>query len=63
MFEQALATCLPQVPVARRGVYVDAYLGVVDSLNVELIYAGPQAYARRLRAMWVVFGDALNAAG
>lgn len=62
VFEQALGTCLPQVPVARRGVYVDAYLGVVDSLNVELIYAGPQAYARRLRAMWVVFGDALGAA-
>lgn len=63
VFEQALGTCLPHLPAARRALYVDAYLGVVDSLSVELIYAGPEAYARRLRAMWAVFGDSLKAAG
>lgn len=63
VFAQALGACLPHLPLARRGLYVDAYLGVVDSLSVELIYAGPEAYARRLRAMWAVFGDALGVAG
>lgn len=63
VFEQALRGCLPQLSAELHGLYVDAYLGVIDSLSVELIYAGPDAYARRLRAMWRVFGDSLTAAG
>lgn len=43
--------------------YRDAYMGIVDSLAVELIYAGPEAYARRLAALWKVFEDSLARSG
>lgn len=41
-------------------VFCDAYLGIVDSLHVELIYATPQAYAKRLAALSRVFSDSLS---
>jgi AcrR family transcriptional regulator len=41
-------------------VFCDAYLGIVDSLHVELIYAAPQAYAKRLAALLRVFSDSLS---
>ena len=40
-------------------VFCDAYLGIVDSLHVELIYATPQGYAKRLAALSRVFRDSL----
>lgn len=40
--------------------YSDAYQGIVDSLHVELIYATPEAYAKRLRALWRLFCDSLS---
>ena len=40
-------------------VYCDAYLGIVDSLHVELIYSTPQGYVKRLAALTRVLGDSL----
>ncbi|KQV22689.1 TetR family transcriptional regulator [Pseudomonas sp. Root329] len=40
-------------------VFCDAYLGIVDSLHVELIYATPQGYVKRLAALSRVFSDSL----
>ena len=37
-----------------------AYLGIVDSLHVELIYATPEGYAKRLAALSRVFSDSLS---
>jgi AcrR family transcriptional regulator len=41
-------------------VFCDAYLGIVDSLHVELIYATPEGYAKRLAALSRVFSDSLS---
>jgi len=41
-------------------VFCDAYLGIVDSLHVELIYATPQGYAKRLAALSRIFRDSLS---
>ncbi|MBC3301988.1 helix-turn-helix transcriptional regulator [Pseudomonas sp. SWRI18] len=40
-------------------VYCDAYLGIVDSLHVELIYSTSQGYVKRLAALMRVFSDSL----
>lgn len=39
--------------------YSDAYLGIIDSLSVELLYAG-QLYERRLNAMMMLYKNSLN---
>lgn len=57
LFNQALDG--RSIDNARRDLYVDAYLGIVDSLSVELIYAGNEAYTRRLQALWWMFEQAL----
>lgn len=62
VFGKALERQFPQLDGGRRELFVDAYLGVVDSLIVELIYAGQAAYERRLRAMWTIFAASLEAA-
>ncbi|NWN47889.1 helix-turn-helix transcriptional regulator [Pseudomonas sp. MAFF 301514] len=41
-------------------VFSDAYLGIVDSLHVELIYSTPQGYVKRLAALSRVFSDSLS---
>lgn len=41
-------------------VFCEAYLGIVDSLHVELIYATPQGYDKRLAALSRVFSDSLS---
>ncbi|MBB6291370.1 MULTISPECIES: TetR/AcrR family transcriptional regulator [unclassified Pseudomonas] len=41
-------------------VFCDAYLGIVDSLHVELIYSTPQGYVKRLAALSRVFSDSLS---
>ncbi|MCU1720366.1 TetR/AcrR family transcriptional regulator [Pseudomonas sp. 5P_5.1_Bac1] len=61
-FGKALQRQLPKLDEERRALFVDAYLGVVDSLIVELIYAGQAAYERRLKAMWTIFAGSLQVA-
>ena len=41
-------------------VFGDAYLGIVDSLHVELIYSTPQGYVKRLASLSRVFSDSLS---
>lgn len=41
-------------------VYADAYLGIIDSLHVELMYATPAAYARRATALLKLLDDSLS---
>lgn len=43
-------------------VFSDAYLGIVDSLHVELIYADEASFERRLKALWKIISDALTLA-
>jgi len=62
VFGKALEQQFPRLVAQRRQLFVDAYLGVIDSLTVELIYAGQAAYERRLRAMWTIFSASLEAA-
>lgn len=45
---------------SRLAVYADAYLGIVDGLYVELMYAAPAAYARRAAALLKILDDSLS---
>ncbi|PWB31444.1 TetR family transcriptional regulator [Pseudomonas sp. SDI] len=58
LFEQQLT----ETDVLSRQRCRDAYMGIVDSLSVELIYAGQAAYRRRLEALWWMFEGALGQA-
>lgn len=62
VFGRALELQFPRLNGERRQLFVDAYLGVIDSLTVELIYAGQAAYERRVKAMWTIFAASLEAA-
>ncbi|MGE8059253.1 TetR/AcrR family transcriptional regulator [Pseudomonas sp. NPDC089547] len=44
----------------RVALYADAYQGIIDSLYVELMYAGPAAYERRAAALLRVLEDSLS---
>lgn len=41
-------------------VYADAYLGIIDSLHVELMYADPAVYARRAASLLKILDDSLS---
>lgn len=41
--------------------YGDAYLGIIDSLHVELMYGNAEVYARRTDALLKILGDSLDA--
>lgn len=47
----------------RRELYAEAYLGIIDSLHVELFYASPQTCARRSVALFRLLGDSLALVG
>ena len=59
LFTQALRRYASALDEQQQRLYGDAYLGIVDSLNVELIYAGAGAFERRLAALWRLFGESL----
>ena len=44
----------------RLEVYADAYLGIIDSLHVELMYADPAVYARRAASLLKILDDSLS---
>ncbi len=44
----------------RVALFADAYQGIIDSLYVELMYAGPAAYERRAAALLKVLEDSLS---
>lgn len=46
--------------VTRLEIYADAYLGIIDSLHVELMYADPAVYARRAASLLKILDDSLS---
>ncbi|AIR91054.1 TetR family transcriptional regulator [Pseudomonas cremoricolorata] len=40
--------------------YADAYLGIIDSLHVELMYADPAVYTRRAASLLKILDDSLS---
>lgn len=60
-FQAQLAQAAPQIGAADRALFGQAYLGIVDSLHVELLYAGKN-YVARLQAMQRLLQDALHRA-
>lgn len=63
LFQKQLTLTCPLLPDEELQLFSDAYQGIVDSLHVELIYATPQAYERRLKAVWRLFTDSLGLLG
>ena len=59
--QQHIITALAQhhVNAAKIDYLSEAYLGLVDSLHVELMYAGVARFDIRLHAMWTLFATAL----
>ncbi|MDN2710708.1 helix-turn-helix domain containing protein [Janthinobacterium sp. SUN118] len=55
----SLGRLAPALPAARIELYAQAYLGIVDSLHVELIYAGGAALQQRHAALWQILSDSL----
>ena len=45
----------------KSALFCDAYLGIVDSVHIELLYASSEAADRRRGSLWQVFSMALNA--
>ncbi|NBA97127.1 TetR/AcrR family transcriptional regulator [Pseudomonas sp. R5(2019)] len=60
LFRAALRAQSVDMDESRLTLFSDAYLGIIDSLHVELFYAGPESYARRLRALWYIFAQSLE---
>jgi len=40
-------------------ILADAYMGIIDSLQAEILYGGKRRFRRRLKALWAVFRLAL----
>lgn len=58
-FRHNFKTCHPHSE-AQSAMYVDAYVGIVDSIHIELLYASHEAAERRRISLWKVFSAALN---
>ena len=55
----SLRRLVPSLLPQRIELYAQAYLGIVDSLHVELIYAGGAALQQRHAALWQILSDSL----
>ncbi|PMQ16796.1 TetR/AcrR family transcriptional regulator [Janthinobacterium sp. AD80] len=55
----SLRRLVPSLPPQRIELYAQAYLGIVDSLHVELIYAGGATLQQRHAALWQILSDSL----
>lgn len=49
------SSLVPNAQQLSAEVLTRTYLGLIDCLQVELTYAGPAKFARRLQAVWAVF--------
>ncbi len=56
----SLSRLAPALPAPSIELYAQAYLGIVDSLHVELIYAGGAALQQRHAALWHILSDSLS---
>lgn len=50
-FQASLAVAYPDIDTPRVELLTEAYMALIDSLHVELIYGNEQAYSRRLGAL------------
>ncbi|QXI26549.1 TetR/AcrR family transcriptional regulator [Pseudomonas vanderleydeniana] len=55
-FEEVFVQAHPRVPADMRHWLVEAYMAVIDSLHVELIYGNDEGYFRRLEAFRGLYG-------
>ncbi|MGO3029094.1 TetR/AcrR family transcriptional regulator [Pseudomonas helleri] len=62
LFSASLVKSYPLLPGTEVAMFKDAYIAVIDSLHVELIYGNPQVFERRLSALWRMLGDSLKLA-
>jgi AcrR family transcriptional regulator len=60
-YKVSLARSAPWLPTKRIDLYGKAFLGIVDSLHVELIYAEGVALKVRQAALWQILSDSLDA--
>lgn len=60
-YKVSLKRSAPSLPAQRIDLYGKAYLGIVDSLHVELIYAEGVALKVRQAALWQILSDSLVA--
>ena len=58
-YVKSLGRLAPALAPQRLDLYSQAYLGIVDSLHVELIYAGGAALQQRHAALWHILSDSL----
>ncbi|MGK5022329.1 TetR/AcrR family transcriptional regulator [Janthinobacterium sp. LB2P10] len=58
-YVKSLGRMAPALTSPRLALYAQAYLGIVDSLHVELIYAGGAALQQRHAALWQILSDSL----
>ncbi|ELQ17989.1 TetR family transcriptional regulator [Pseudomonas fluorescens BRIP34879] len=61
-FGAGLENRYPALSANEISMFQDAYIGVIDSLHVELIYCSEGTYRRRLAALWRILGDSLSLA-
>ena len=57
LYEEDLLQIIPDSQ--EREIYIDAYLGILDSLSVELLYDG-RMYKRRLHAMLYLYRQSIQ---
>jgi hypothetical protein len=44
-------------------IFAQAYLGIADSLHVELVYTGGKLFDKRFAAMWRMLSDSIACSG
>ncbi|MFZ4877789.1 TetR/AcrR family transcriptional regulator [Janthinobacterium sp. Mn2066] len=58
-YAASLLHAAPWLAQPRLALYVQAYLGIIDSMQVELIYADGAALQQRHAALWQILSDSL----
>ena len=62
LFGISLKVKYPALNATDLGIFQDAYIGLIDSLHVELIYGNEATYRRRVAALWRILGDSIGMA-
>ncbi|MDH5859157.1 TetR/AcrR family transcriptional regulator [Lampropedia aestuarii] len=62
-FKVQLRQAAPEATTAQMNLFATAYVGVVDSLYVELVYVDKARMTKRAKALWQVFVDSLQYQG
>lgn len=62
-FKAQLRQAAPEASTAQMNLFAVAYVGIVESLYVELVYADKARMTKRAKALWQVFVDSLQHQG